>query len=185
MDPNTNTPIDPDEPQPLGGPLHPPEPVEPAEPASPPDEPAVSPTQASAYPDPDPTPQVFAPADPLPAPSFSPPPPAPLQSNTPFAPPSNVIMPMQNPLDAAALPPAPIAPLPPQPPLPGAGVMPSAPAPGMPPADPAAPVIVSGGFAQTHLPAQLLAPLVRHFRLPAKPHNCHHRPQRAVVSKPC
>jgi hypothetical protein len=56
-------------------------------------------------------------------------------------------MPMQNPLDAAALPPAPIAPLPPQPPLPGAGVMPSAPAPGMPPADPAAPVIVSGGFA--------------------------------------
>lgn len=131
MDPNTNTPTDPNEPQPLGGPLHPPESSSPA----------VSSPQDSTLPDPS---QFFTPSSP----------PAPLQPPTAPTPPSDVITPVQSPA-AATFASAP------QPPQPGPGVIPAGPAAGptapvivsggFAPNNPVAPVVgtVSPAFSPT------------------------------------
>ena len=130
MDPNTNiTPTDPNEPLPLGPPLHPEDDI-------PPEPQVISPTELS-------TETQAEPSLPQPAymPSAPPMPPAPPSPLPPLPGPGNVFMPPQNP------------PMPPSTPLPGAqGVNPGFnPQPAFnPPAAtpmPGAPVVVSGGFA--------------------------------------
>jgi hypothetical protein len=145
MDPNTNTPTDPNEPLPLGGPLHPHTPVS----SDPPAAPDVAPPQPQIQPPPQPQLEPSLPAQafvPNMGPSpMTPSPMPPSDSATPLPPPvpGSAFAPTQAPLGPPA------SPLPP-----GASAAPAfnpqsafnPQVPAGPPPPPAGPVVVSGGF---------------------------------------
>jgi hypothetical protein len=130
MDPNTNTPIDPNEPLPLGGPLHP----KTSLPPEPEAQPVPSVVQPQAAVEPSLPAQAFVPNTPSPLPPAAP---------NPYAPPA--------PGDAfAPTQPLPSPPMPAAPPAPGVNPAFDAQSAFNPQLDipaPVAPVVVSGGFA--------------------------------------